>query len=240
MRDVPAANLYFLWSLERVCVLYDVPAFGDKDWYRWGAEAVVANQSPQGDWLEGGGYPGATPTANTCLALLFLARTNLVSDLTAALKLNQDDLTKAITVKVAAPAPTTPPPPPTVVAPPPAPITPPVAKEPPTPTTPPAPAPTPAVSQPVMPTPPTVPAAKKEESGGGGMLLPVLLIVLAVVLLLAAGGAVLVLNLRKPKKEIKSLAKGKQKKGGGKSPGKPAPDDQPVAKKPPGKKGIRT
>src|SRR5665213_117162 len=65
-RDVPLQNLYFLWSWERVGVLYDLPTLVDKDWFRWGAEGIIANQAPTGEWLEGGGYPAATPVANTC------------------------------------------------------------------------------------------------------------------------------------------------------------------------------
>src|SRR5262249_26318099 len=34
----PMTSLYFLWSVERVGVLYNLPLIGDKDWYRWGAE----------------------------------------------------------------------------------------------------------------------------------------------------------------------------------------------------------
>ena len=91
-RDVPLQNLYFLWSWERVGVLYDLPTLADKDWFRWGAEGVIANQAPTGEWLEGGGYPSATPVCNTAFALLFLRRSNLVADLTAALKLNPAEL----------------------------------------------------------------------------------------------------------------------------------------------------
>src|SRR5262249_48482141 len=39
--DRPMENLYFLWSVERVGVLYGLPTIGDKDWYRWGAEVLI-------------------------------------------------------------------------------------------------------------------------------------------------------------------------------------------------------
>src|SRR5438874_11690380 len=29
-------NLYFLWSVERVAMLYNLKTIGGKDWYRWG------------------------------------------------------------------------------------------------------------------------------------------------------------------------------------------------------------
>src|SRR5262249_5306836 len=67
----PMVNLYFLWSVERVAVLYNLDKLGEKDWYRWGAEILVANQKPEGNW-EGGGYHGASPAIDSCFALLFL------------------------------------------------------------------------------------------------------------------------------------------------------------------------
>ncbi len=37
--DTPAQpNLYFLWSLERVAMLYDLKTIGGKDWYAWARE----------------------------------------------------------------------------------------------------------------------------------------------------------------------------------------------------------
>jgi hypothetical protein len=98
----PMANLYFLWSVERVGVLYDLPTIGKKDWYRWGAEILVANQKELGNW-DKGGYPGATPVLDTCLALLFLKRANLAADLGAKLPFNPDDLSKDIIAKLPAP-----------------------------------------------------------------------------------------------------------------------------------------
>jgi hypothetical protein len=91
MEGQPKRNLYFLWSLERVGMLYDLETLGDKDWYRWGAEILVSNQWAQGQW-QGGGYPGSTPVIDTCLALLFLKRVNLTLDLTARLPFDPADL----------------------------------------------------------------------------------------------------------------------------------------------------
>jgi hypothetical protein len=93
MNNIPIQNLYFLWSVERVAVLYNVPTIGKKDWYRWGVEMLVANQSPAtGEWPEGGGYPGANPTIKTCFALLFLRGANLASDLTDRLPFDPREL----------------------------------------------------------------------------------------------------------------------------------------------------
>ncbi len=71
-----AVDLYFLWSVERVAVLYNLPTIGGKDWYGWGSETLLANQHADGSWR--GAYPGV----DTCMALLFLGRTNLAQDLT--------------------------------------------------------------------------------------------------------------------------------------------------------------
>ena len=85
-QNVPQGNLYFLWALERVAVLYDLKAVGGKDWYRWGAEVLLANQRPDGSWAEMNN-PQTDPSIDTCFALLYLKRANLVPDLTENLRL---------------------------------------------------------------------------------------------------------------------------------------------------------
>jgi len=102
-RNLPMGNLYFLWSVERLAVLFDLPTIGKKDWYRWGAEMLVANQRTEGHWSHKDGYPGAHPTVDTCLALLFLKRANLARDLAARLPFNPRDLSKAIIANLPAP-----------------------------------------------------------------------------------------------------------------------------------------
>ena len=94
-RNQPLTDLYFLWSVERVGVLYSLPTIGENDWYRWGAEMLIANQQKRGHWT-GGGYPGSTSTLDTCLALLFLKRANFVPDLTAKLHLKREELNRSI------------------------------------------------------------------------------------------------------------------------------------------------
>jgi hypothetical protein len=79
-------NLYFLWSVERVAMLYDLKTIGGKDWYGWGAQILVHNQNAAGAWPSGQ-YHGSNPPLNTCFALLFLRRSNLVQDLTNNLRL---------------------------------------------------------------------------------------------------------------------------------------------------------
>jgi hypothetical protein len=45
-RDDPFPHhLYFLWSLERVAVLYKLQTIGSKDWYAWAAEMLVQHQT---------------------------------------------------------------------------------------------------------------------------------------------------------------------------------------------------
>jgi hypothetical protein len=83
---VPLIDLYFIWSVERVAVIYNLPKINGRDWYGWGAEMLVANQTAKGSW-ENGQYPHQTPTINTCFALLFLKRANLAKDLTSKLQL---------------------------------------------------------------------------------------------------------------------------------------------------------
>jgi hypothetical protein len=82
MKDRAARAYYYLWSLERVAMVYGLDKIGKKDWYRWGAEIILANQSLDGSWkgnyTEGG--------VDTSFALLFLRRSNLAPDLTAYLK----------------------------------------------------------------------------------------------------------------------------------------------------------
>jgi hypothetical protein len=71
-------NQYFLWSVERVGVLCGVETIGGIDWYRWGAGPLVATQRRDGSWLGRGS--GGYPVADTCFALLFLRRSDLLPD----------------------------------------------------------------------------------------------------------------------------------------------------------------
>ncbi|HVS35386.1 MAG TPA: prenyltransferase/squalene oxidase repeat-containing protein [Gemmataceae bacterium] len=208
-RDLPLANLYMLWSIERVSVLYGLPTIADKDWYRWGAEILVANQSLSGEWSDGGGYPGQTPLASTCFALLFLRKANLVADLGAALPFKPEQLNASIVDRIA-PKETQP--------------AAEVAK-----TKPPADPPTPADLQtkPVQPTVPAEDAASKNLSmspssaapvqtepakEGGGEWWLILVLALVAVLLLAASGTMFFVHLRMRNKSAKVSKKGRIKK----------------------------
>lgn len=175
MKDLPLQSLYFLWSLERVSVLYNLRTLGDRDWYRWGAEMIVANQAGNGSWEQGGGYPGHTPVLNTCFALLFLKRANLALDLTKKLPFEGSML--AAEIRNTAPPPPDPTPPvPVAVVP-----------------TPPPPAPTPPPPIPVKTTPPptmekTAPVEKaKQDDGSGNLWLGFGIAAIALFLLAGAG-----------------------------------------------------
>ena len=72
---------YFFWSLERIAVALGLQTIGRKDWYAWGSDLLVASQGRDGTWEADYG-----PQVDTCFALLFLRRANLVKDLTAHLR----------------------------------------------------------------------------------------------------------------------------------------------------------
>jgi hypothetical protein len=99
--SIPLQNVYFLWSLERVAMLYNLPTLGDKDWYRWGAEMLVVNQNAGGDWdgspiREPGGPSDFGPPLNTAFALLFLKRSHPMKDLTPKLPFTVKELNEGI------------------------------------------------------------------------------------------------------------------------------------------------
>jgi hypothetical protein len=69
---------YFLFSMERAAVVYNIEKIGAIDWYSWGAHKLVASQANDGSWS--GGHP--LDGTDTCFALLFLKRANVAHDLT--------------------------------------------------------------------------------------------------------------------------------------------------------------
>lgn len=77
------SDVYYLWSLERVCVALGLRDLDGFDWYETGAESLLDRQLPGGGWPNG--RWGALP--ETCLALLFLRKANLAFELDRVLKL---------------------------------------------------------------------------------------------------------------------------------------------------------
>jgi hypothetical protein len=76
-------DFYFLWSLERVAVVYGLEKIGGIDWYAVGADNLVEVQHDDGSW--GGDYG---PGVDTAFALLFLSRSNVVRDLSRTVQRN--------------------------------------------------------------------------------------------------------------------------------------------------------
>ena len=79
----PRSEIYYLWSLERVCVALGLRKLDGFDWYAEGAKELLDRQNADGSWPEE--RWGALP--NTCLALLFLRKANLAFELDRVLKL---------------------------------------------------------------------------------------------------------------------------------------------------------
>jgi hypothetical protein len=92
LSQIHEGQYYFLWSLERVCVTLGLATVAKVDWYNWGAEYLLTKQGPDGTW--NGAFGGCG--ADTCFALLFLKRSNLVSDLTAQIKGKVEDPGEAV------------------------------------------------------------------------------------------------------------------------------------------------
>jgi HEAT repeats len=78
-------NLYFMWSLERVGMVYGLKTIGNVDWFDWGSHILVRTQQRDGSWRSDGFHSGSTDNA-TAFALLFLSRANLAADLTDRLR----------------------------------------------------------------------------------------------------------------------------------------------------------
>jgi hypothetical protein len=72
---------YVCWSVERVAVAYGLDTIGNQDWYEWGCGYLLPQQGQDGAF--GSGKYG--PEVATAFAILFLSRSNYVSDLTKRL-----------------------------------------------------------------------------------------------------------------------------------------------------------
>lgn len=101
-KHVDLEDFYFLWSLERVGVLFDLSDIGGKDWYRWGAEGLVTNQKKGGWWPDPLAVKRSATkreykaTLCTSFALLFLKRSNPMKDLTTKLPFTEKELNQGI------------------------------------------------------------------------------------------------------------------------------------------------
>ncbi len=79
-------DVYYLWSLQRVGVIFELNSIDGKDWYAWGVNILLPLQHNDGGWHDGG-FVLSQPIPATCFALLFLKRANLAKDLTDKLQL---------------------------------------------------------------------------------------------------------------------------------------------------------
>ncbi len=77
------SEIYYLWSLERVCVALGLRQIDGFDWYSAGGRVLLGSQRADGSWPDQ--RWGSLP--NTCLALLFLRKANLAFELDRVLKL---------------------------------------------------------------------------------------------------------------------------------------------------------
>jgi hypothetical protein len=201
-------NLYFLWSVERVGVLYGVPKIGGKDWYRWGAQVLVANQQGEGNWT-GGLYHGNNPVLDTCFALLFLKRANLTLDLTEQLPISSTDLTQSIDDRLASLTPD----PPTEKSPPDPSKEPAPSPKPPDPLTNPSAVPTTPTEQPgnTLGSPPNRSQTDGEDSastgGGRKKVLGWIFLGLAIAMFVAGGVLLLVFRRNGKSKEARPARK---------------------------------
>jgi hypothetical protein len=75
-------DLYFLWCLERVGVIFGKENIGGVDWYEAGANSLVAIQAADGSW----GIPSYPAVVNTSFAVLFLSKSNVVRDLSSKIQ----------------------------------------------------------------------------------------------------------------------------------------------------------
>jgi hypothetical protein len=66
-------HYYYLYGLERACVLAGARNLGQHDWYREGAEWLLGAQSSNGSWTR----KASNLTVDSCFALLFLTKATM-------------------------------------------------------------------------------------------------------------------------------------------------------------------
>lgn len=88
------SEVYYLWSLERVCVALGLRDLDGLDWYAVGARELLRRQNHDGGWPR----DRWDDLPNTCLALLFLRKANLAFELDRVLRLPGASRTQAAEV----------------------------------------------------------------------------------------------------------------------------------------------
>ena len=82
----PGSPRYFLWSIERIGVLLGLEQMGEVDWYQRGADSLLQTQREDGGWPSAHADADKDGLADSCLALLFLRKANLGSDISRLLE----------------------------------------------------------------------------------------------------------------------------------------------------------
>ncbi len=85
-------DLYFLWSVERVGVIYGLEKIGGVDWYDVGSDLLIKSQAPDGSWKDARNYG---VEVNTAFALLFLCKADLARDLSSKFRNGKDNELRA-------------------------------------------------------------------------------------------------------------------------------------------------
>lgn len=78
-----SSDIYYLWSLERVCVALDIRLLDGFDWYNAGARELLRRQLGDGGWPQE--QWGRLPSS--AFALLFLRKANLAFELDRVLRM---------------------------------------------------------------------------------------------------------------------------------------------------------
>jgi VWFA-related protein len=91
-------EIYYLWSLERVCVALGLRSLGGVDWYGQGAGVLLARQRTDGSWADSWGTLPATS-----FALLFLRKANLAFEIDRVLRLPEMEGNRRV-VRTSAPS----------------------------------------------------------------------------------------------------------------------------------------
>jgi hypothetical protein len=84
-------DLYCLWTIERVAVLYNQRTLGDLEWYPTGVRLLLPRQRSDGSWSPKGTHCLEESSVSSSFALLFLKRSNLARGLTERLIAPADD-----------------------------------------------------------------------------------------------------------------------------------------------------
>ncbi len=73
-KDSRCFHYYYIYALERAFGLYNTEWFGNRAWYREGAEYLLKMQQADGSWSNGKAWIGDNSITDTCFAILFLRR----------------------------------------------------------------------------------------------------------------------------------------------------------------------